>query len=51
MIKWFKHFFWFMNESRYFLNCNIFQVIHRGGIKKAIWHANYMLKLEEEYYE
>jgi hypothetical protein len=46
-VKRLKHFAWFMRESKSFLDCGYFSLIIKGGLYKAIKHANYMVKYEK----
>jgi len=46
-MNWIKHFVWFIKESKHFLDCSYLSLIKKGGIRKAIVHANFMVKWDK----
>lgn len=43
-MNWVKHYIWFLRMSREFLECSLLKVILKGGLWKALQHANTMVK-------
>lgn len=48
VVKWLKHFFWFIKESKSFMDVEYIRLIlFMGCIQKACQHANYMVKWDK----